>query len=66
MAATLTYLQKNGFLTLDKIKTITPAEITKALKYASVAAAMICERRGANPPWEQEVDERIKRKAIKL
>lgn len=59
MAGTLAYLQKKGLLTLEKIKTITPKEITEALNYASVAAAMICERRGANPPWEKEVAARI-------
>ncbi|MDI2113322.1 carbohydrate kinase family protein [Commensalibacter nepenthis] len=59
MAATLAYLQKEELLTLDNIKTITPDQITKALKYASVAAAMICQRRGANPPWEKEVAARI-------
>ncbi|CAI3924951.1 Sugar or nucleoside kinase [Commensalibacter communis] len=59
MAATLTYLQKEELLTLDKIKSITADQITQALKYGSVAAAMICQRRGANPPWEQEVAERI-------
>ncbi|EUK18444.1 carbohydrate kinase family protein [Commensalibacter papalotli (ex Servin-Garciduenas et al. 2014)] len=59
MAATLTYLQKANLLSLDTIKTITPEKITKALEYASVAAAMICQRRGANPPWEKEVEARI-------
>lgn len=59
MAATLAFLQKKELLTLDKIKTITPKDITEALEYASVAAAMICQRRGANPPWKKEVEERI-------
>lgn len=59
MAATLTYLQKENLLTLDTIKTITEKQIVAALEYAAVAAAMICQRRGANPPWEKEVAERI-------
>ncbi|CAK7192906.1 Fructokinase [Commensalibacter sp. Nvir] len=60
MAATLTYLQKQNCLTLDKIKTITVEKITEALKYASIAAAINCQRRGANPPWENEVQEKLK------
>ncbi len=62
MAAILAYLQKKGILTLDKIKNIDPDEIREALEYASVAAAMICERRGANPPWGKEVLERMQNK----
>lgn len=62
MAATLAFLQKKGLLTLDRIRKIGVGEITEALKYASVAAAMICERRGANPPWEKEVTARINQK----
>ncbi|MDI2089848.1 carbohydrate kinase family protein [Commensalibacter oyaizuii] len=59
MAATLAYLQKKNLLSLDKIKSIRVEDITDALEYASVAAAMICQRRGANPPWEKEVEQRI-------
>lgn len=59
MASMLAFLQKKGYLNLEKIKHISMDEIKEALHYASVAAAMVCERRGANPPWESEVVNRL-------
>jgi fructokinase len=53
-AALLAWLDQNGLLTPESIARLDEAQITAALDFAAAAAAIVCTRRGANPPtWEE-------------
>ncbi len=53
-AALLSWLDANSLLTREEIGRIDESQITAALDFAAAAAAIVCTRRGANPPsWEE-------------
>jgi fructokinase len=53
-AALLAWFDANSQLTPEAIDVLTEGDVTAALDFASAAAAIVCTRRGANPPsWEE-------------
>jgi fructokinase len=53
-AALLAWFDANSQLTPEAIDALTEGDVTAALDFASTAAAIVCTRRGANPPsWEE-------------
>ncbi|WP_457094598.1 carbohydrate kinase family protein [Microvirga sp. P5_D2] len=53
-AALLAWFDAKSQLTLEAISTLTEDQVTAALDFASTAAAIVCTRRGANPPsWDE-------------
>ncbi|HZH50853.1 MAG TPA: carbohydrate kinase [Microvirga sp.] len=53
-AGLLAWLDAEGLLTPQTIGQLTVAQVTAALDFAAAAAAIVCTRRGANPPtWEE-------------
>jgi fructokinase len=55
-AGLLSWLDANGLLTPRGIAGLTGAQVTAALDFAAAAAAIVCTRRGANPPSWAEVE----------
>ncbi|NIX77491.1 carbohydrate kinase family protein [Microvirga terricola] len=56
-AAFLAWLDANGMLSPNGIEQLKPDQVTAALDFAAAAAAIVCTRRGANPPvWNEVVD----------
>ena len=55
-AALLCWLQENGRLTPEELRSLSPADLTACIDFASHAAAFTCTRRGANPPTRSEVE----------
>jgi fructokinase len=53
-AAFLAALDSDGLLTVER-PVLGEAEIVRALDYAAAAAALVCMRRGADPPTRDEV-----------
>ncbi|WP_246499147.1 PfkB family carbohydrate kinase, partial [Microvirga soli] len=49
-AGLLAWLDANGLLTSKGIAGMSEAQVTTALDFAAAAAAIVCTRRGANPP----------------
>lgn len=54
-AGLLAWFDANSLLTPEAIGTLTKDQVTAALDFASTAAAIVCTRRGANPPTWDEV-----------
>lgn len=53
-AGLLSWLDAHDRLTPQSIAALGDAEITQALDFAAAAAAIVCTRRGANPPsWDE-------------
>lgn len=53
-AGLLSWLDANSLLTPDAIAHLSEAHVTAALDFAAAAAAIVCTRRGANPPtWDE-------------
>jgi fructokinase len=56
-AGLLAWLDAEGLLTPERIGQLTEAQVTTALDFAAAAAAIVCTRRGANPPtWDEVKD----------
>jgi len=55
-AGLLAWLDMKGLLTPQGIAGLSDAQITKGLDFAAAAAAIVCTRRGANPPSWDEVE----------
>lgn len=58
-AGLLAWLDMNGLLTLEGVAGLNETQVTTALDFASAAAAIVCTRRGANPPSWDEVEQFI-------
>jgi fructokinase len=56
-AGLLSWLDANSLLTNDDVAGLTEAQVTAALDFAAAAAAIVCTRRGANPPSWAEVEQ---------
>jgi len=54
-AGLLSWLDANAFLTPQAVADLNDVQITAALDFAAAAAAIVCTRRGANPPTWDEV-----------
>jgi fructokinase len=55
-AALLAWFDAESLLTREQIARLSPSEVEAALDFASSAAAIVCTRRGANPPtWDEVV-----------
>ncbi|MGO4570824.1 carbohydrate kinase family protein [Microvirga sp. 2TAF3] len=56
-AAILGWLDAGGFLTPQCVAQLNDDQVTAALDFAAAAAAIVCTRRGANPPtWDEVMD----------
>jgi len=55
-AGLLAWLDANGVLTPRNVAGLSEAQVTAALDFAAAAAAIVCTRRGANPPSSDEVE----------
>jgi fructokinase len=55
-AGLLAWLDANGLLTPQGVAGLSEAQVTTALDFAAAAAAIVCTRRGANPPSWDEVE----------
>jgi fructokinase len=55
-AGLLAYLDAKGLLTPEGVAGLGDAQVTAALDFAAAAAAIVCTRRGANPPTWDEVE----------
>jgi fructokinase len=56
-AGLLSWLDANNLLTPEGVAGLTEAQVTTALDFAAAAAAIVCTRRGANPPTWNEVEQ---------
>ena len=57
-SAALTYLYENDILSDRRnISKMTPANLNDCLAFAARAAAINCTRKGANPPFRDEMEE---------
>lgn len=54
-AALLSWFDAESLLSRDRIAALTEEQITAALDFAAAAAAIVCTRRGADPPTWKEV-----------
>jgi fructokinase len=54
-AGVLAVLQREGVLTKDGLKTLSPAIAERALEFGAKVAAVTVSRAGANPPWAHEL-----------
>lgn len=59
IASMLANFQSKGLLEKSAFSNTKADDVKEALAYAANVAAMVCERRGANPPWKEEVDVRF-------
>lgn len=56
-AGFLAWLDANGLLSPHAIAQLSADQLTAALEFAAAAAAIVCTRRGANPPsWNEVID----------
>jgi len=55
-AGLLSWLDANALLSPESLAGLSDAQVTAALDFAAAAAAIVCSRRGANPPTWEEVD----------
>jgi fructokinase len=62
-AGLLSWLDANGLLNPDSVSQLSEAQVTAALDFAAAAAAIVCTRRGANPPSWAEVEQFMAEKA---
>jgi fructokinase len=56
-AGLLAWLDGKGLLTPQGVAELSEAQVTSALDFAAAAAAIVCTRRGANPPSWTEVEQ---------
>lgn len=56
-AGLLGWLDANGLLTPQGVAELSEAQVTDALDFATAAAAIVCTRRGANPPSWAEIEQ---------
>lgn len=56
-AGLLSWLDANSLLTPEGIAGLTESQVIAALDFAAAAAAIVCTRRGANPPSWHEVEQ---------
>jgi fructokinase len=56
-AGLLSWLDANNLLAPEGIAGLTEGQVTGALDFAAAAAAIVCTRRGANPPSWAEVEQ---------
>jgi fructokinase len=56
-AGLLSWLDANGLLNPGGVAGLSEAQVTAALDFAAAAAAIVCTRRGANPPSWAEVEQ---------
>jgi fructokinase len=61
-AGLLAWLDANGLLTPEGVVGLSKAQIADALDFAAAAAAIVCTRRGANPPSWDEVERLISKR----
>lgn len=54
-AGLLSWLDAHDRLTPESVANLSEAQVTEALDFAAAAAAIVCTRRGANPPTWDEV-----------
>jgi fructokinase len=62
-ASLLAWLDANSLLTPEGVAGLSEAQVTDALDFAAAAAAIVCTRRGANPPSWGEVEQFISERA---
>ncbi len=62
-AGLLAWLDANGSLRPEGVAGLSEAQVTDALDFAAAAAAIVCTRRGANPPSRDEVERFISERA---
>ena len=55
-AGFLSWLELNGRMSRQAIQGLTEAELVKALGFANKAAALVCTKRGAEPPTMAEME----------
>ncbi|MBJ6125083.1 carbohydrate kinase family protein [Microvirga splendida] len=55
-AGLLAWLDANNLLTPQGVAALSEAQVTTGLDFAAAAAAIVCTRRGANPPSWSEVE----------
>ena len=48
-------LYKQGLLEIDSLNTLTESQLEKALSFANKVASITVTRKGANPPWQEEL-----------
>jgi len=56
MGAFLSRLERNGCLSRNAIAGLSEAQLSEALAFANRAAAIVCSRRGAEPPSPEEIN----------
>lgn len=56
-AGLLSWLDANALLTPEGVAGLSEAQVTAALDFAAAAAAIVCTRRGADPPVWDEVEQ---------
>jgi fructokinase len=62
-AGLLSWFDANNLLSPEGIAGLTEAQVTAALDFAAAAAAIVCTRRGANPPSWAEAEQFIAARA---
>ena len=55
-AGLLAWLDANSLLTSERVAGLSETQVTAAVDFAAAAAAIVCTRRGANPPSWDEVE----------
>lgn len=60
-AALLSYLNRSGKLSKERVADLTATELARAVDFAVTAAAITCSRQGADLPRRAEVEARISR-----
>lgn len=53
--ALLTWLDRNGFMSRERLTALDEETLKKALSFASEVAAITCSRSGAEPPYASEI-----------
>ena len=48
-------LYKQGLLEIDSLNTLTESQLEAALSFANKVASITVTRKGANPPWQEEL-----------
>ncbi len=56
MSALLAGLVRLGVERLDQLQNLGPESVATAVGFAARASAITCSRRGADPPWRNEID----------
>ena len=62
-AGLLAWIDANGLLTPEGVAGLNETQVTDALDFAAAAAAIVCTRRGANPPSWGEVEQFLSERA---